>query len=134
MGLTSDTHLELIPLLAEEPHSYIVSYDLERFDNGHVAGDFDQPADREREVFHFEGISNRLPVYPQDSLRVLLDGFKAGGQIRVYRLTSNLAAWDTANETGYSDIVDPDPGGADYPWFGPTLTVYSFTLEGVAVR
>ena len=136
MALSTDSHLEVIPLLFEQPHSYHISYDLERFDNGTVSGDLDQPEDRERECFKFEGISNRLPAHPQDSLRTTLDYFQSGGQVRVYRMyPANLTAWDaTSNETGYSDMVPEDAASAEYPWFGPTLTVYSFTLEGVAVR
>lgn len=136
MSLAQDSHLEIIPLMWEDPHSYTMSYDVEKYDSGHVRGDLDMPADREREVFHFKGISSTNSVYPTPGIKTLLDYYLCGGQIRVYRMyPANLSAWDAeTNETGYSDIIEKEVNGGSYPWYNVGMTIFSFDLDGVAVR
>lgn len=137
MALAQDPHLHIIPLVFETPHSYVMSYDLERFDSGLVAGDLEMPEDREREVFHFQCISSDTPIYsqgyPNDGLRHTLGKFYAGGQMRVYRLyPANIVAWSEANEEGYSDVVQVDPTGAQWSWYAGMI-VFNFSIDGVSV-
>lgn len=136
MALANDSHLEVVPLLFEDPHGYTMSYEVERFDSGWVLGSLDVPASREREVFHFKGISPSYALFAgSTAIRRILDYYFAGGQIRVYRdYPANVTAWTVDNPSGYSDIVKLDPGGSSYPWYNPAMTIFSFDLDGVAIR
>lgn len=125
MALQSDSHLEIVPLMDEDPHSYVMSYALDRM-NQFIAGSLDMPESRQREVFHLRGISNL-----SSSLRFMLDGYFSGGQVRAYRLyPSNLTEWTVDNTHGYSDMVHPNPSGSTYPWYSK-MEVWEFTLDGV---
>lgn len=125
MALLSDTHLEVIPLVFEEPHGYAVSYDLDRLGE-FVSGSYNMPDARQREVFHFKAISNG-----EVSLRQQTDQYFSGGQLRVYRLyPANLVEWSEDNPNGYSDMVHPNPSGASYPWYSK-MEIWSFDLDGV---
>lgn len=135
--MLQDTHLHVIPLVMETPHSYVMSYELERFDSGLVAGDLDMPEDREREVFHFQCISSEESIYVQSGtdgrLRKSLDKFYSGGQMRVYRMyPTNVAPWSEYNEFGYSDVVATDPTGSGWNWY-VGMGVFSFEIDGVSV-
>jgi len=133
----ADTHLVTIPLVDEAPHSYVMSYSLERANSGAIiADDLDAPDDREREVFHFRAISDEADVTEYSTLNGMLSRYVSGGQLRVYRMyPANLSAWDAdTNPNGYSDIVQLDASNMSLPWYNNGMTRFSFDLIGVAVR
>ena len=136
MSFLTDSHLAVVPLVFEEPHSYVMSYEVDRLDSGAVAGTLGMPSSRERELFHIQGISDDTTLYSNVSstMRSLMDYYLSGGQLRVYRLyPANLTAWSTDNEFGYSDIIQQSPGGGSYPWFNNKMTVFNFDIDGVSV-
>lgn len=130
--------MEIVPLVNENPPSFVFSHTLERFDNGQVSGELSQPADRQRRVFHFEGISNKEEVVPnasQNKLRRLLNYFNSGGQLRVYRMYPTVGtAWATSNLLGYSDVIPVYVAGGNYPYYNPAMTQHTFELDGLAIN
>lgn len=135
MSLRSDSHLEVLPLAYEDPHTYSMSYVLERYDSGFVVGDLDMPEGRQREVFHFKCITSEVEIYPSsDTLRKTLDYYFAGGQLRVYRnYPGNLLIWTVDNPEGYSDVIQTNPAGATYSWYNPKMTRFSFEIDGTSI-
>lgn len=137
MALARDTNLVVLPLLNEDAASYDISSSLELFDNGHVTGELDAPADNEVRLLRFDGLSNKEALYPVSGdivLRRILDYFCGGGVLRVYRLyPSVVSQWTTTNTLGYSDIVPDRPEVLSYDWNDPSMRRYNFKLEGVEV-
>ena len=136
MALARDGHVEVVPLLDEEPTGYLFSHDVELSDTGYMFGNANLPSARHVELFVFRGISQNEDLIPSPTatnLRKLLGYFYAGGRIRVYRkYPSVLTAWDpSSNEFGYSDIVPESPGGQTLDWFAP-MRSFGFELKGCA--
>lgn len=137
MALGRDGNLVVLDLLDEDPADYEISSSLELFDNGHVSGELDAPANNEVRVLTFNGVSNKETLYPASGdtvLRNVLDYFCGGGVIRVFRLYPAVTStWSTSNPYGYSDIVAANPETLSYAWNDPAMRRYNFQLEGVEV-
>ncbi len=139
MALTADSNtyvftyaLEEAPL-GEEDQSQSYATDA-----GHVYGE-DNPASSYRHIFRFTLLSTEEPLFPSspdgddDSLRLLLGRFQAGGEVRIWRaFGTDMDPFDVeTNPDGYTDMVPTETTEAGFSWEDNVLTRFIYVLEGV---
>jgi len=134
MTLARDSHLYVVPLLDEDAAGYVISHNIQNFDNGVVAAELDAPSNNEVRLVRFDGVSNKEALFSTSSIRKLLNYYSGGGLVRTYRLyPSVVTAWSTTNYFGYSDMVSDNPGSGNYTWNDPAMNSLEFKLQGLEV-
>lgn len=139
MALSADSNTYVLTyMLDEEPVGEEHQGQSYMTDNGFMYGERN-PANSHRRIYLFNilnGAEALLPSEPDGdnpSLRILLNKFFAGGEMRIWRnFGGDHDPFDVVtNPDGYTDMVALEANAGDYPWEDNVKTRFTVSLEGV---